>query len=175
MVVWLVGLSGAGKSTIGRALHEQWSRTDPGVVMVDGDAVRAASGADRGPADYSLAGRRRNGDRMVALCEEHDRAGRNVVCCILSVFDDVRVANRERFSAYFEVYVRASMEVLEQRDTKGLYARARAGAEPNVVGVDLPFEVPTQPDLVIDTEPGGISAQAAATEILGRLEERRAA
>ncbi|MEE9382929.1 MAG: adenylyl-sulfate kinase [Nannocystaceae bacterium] len=175
MIIWLVGLSGSGKSTIGKALYQRWRASDHHTVLLDGDAVRRACGADRLPADYTVAGRRRNGERMVQLCEAHDAIGRNVVCCILSIFPDMRSENRTRFSRYFEVHVRASMETVSARDTKGLYRGAREGRVTNVVGVDIPFEPPSQPDVIVDTDPGSPSATVAAASILDLALSRRAA
>ena len=95
------------------------------------------------------AERRRVGYRRVHIML--DRQGIHVVCCILSVFDDMRRANRTRFGRYFEIFMDATLEAVTARDVKGLYAAARRGEARNVVGVDLPFERPTLSDLVIDT------------------------
>ena len=151
MVIWLVGLSGSGKTTLGREMARQWRAHAPNVVLLDGDEVRQVFAHDRGDDAYTLEGRRLNAERIVALCEMLDRQGIHVVCCILSVFDDMRRANRTRFGRYFEIFMDATLEAVTARDVKGLYAAARRGEARNVVGVDLPFERPTLSDLVIDT------------------------
>jgi adenylylsulfate kinase len=174
VILWIVGLSGAGKSTLGGEIFRRWRAVEPRTVLLDGDAVRRSAGTDRSPADYSLAGRRRNAEMIVDLCEQHDRAGENVVCCVLALFPDVRRANRRRFGRYVEVHVTAPMEELERRDPKGLYALARAGRADNVVGIDIPWSPPDGADFEVDTAHGP-PPDVVAEVILARILPRRAA
>lgn len=169
MIVWLIGLSGAGKTTIGRELLRLWRQSAPNTVMVDGDEIRALFAADRSPGDYDMDGRRRNSDRIVALSRWLDGQQMNAVVCVLSIFEESRAQLRDSISGYFEVFVDVPMDVLERRDPKGLYAAARAGRMPNVVGVDIPFERPGHADLVIDNSADGIDAEAISRDILRRL------
>jgi len=169
MIVWLVGLSGAGKTTIGRALCEKWQSIDRATVLVDGDEMRKIFRNDRSDDDYSVAGRRANAERIVELCAWLDRQGINAVCSILCIFPDILAANRELFSRYLEVVVDAPMDQLEARDGKGLYAAARSGEASNVVGVDIAFPIPEAPDLVIDNSGASLDAHAAAEAILTRM------
>lgn len=165
MVIWLIGLSGAGKTTIGRHLCEMWKKEAPNTVLVDGDEIRALFKADRDPAAYTIEGRRANAERITDLCAWLDHQGINVVCCILSLFPDMRDGNRHRFSRYFEAYIEAPMAVLERRDSKGLYAAARAGKTDNVVGVDIEFVPPAAPDMVIDNGVEGADPKKLAADI----------
>lgn len=166
MVIWLVGLSGAGKTTIGRALYRRWKQTAPNLVMVDGDEVRQLFRREGAPAHYSLAARRENAERMVELCAWLDRQQIHVVCTILCLFDDLMQANRERFSAYFQVYLDTDLAVLRQRDPKGIYAASARGEGGPVAGVDLPFSPPTSSDLVLTTNPGAPMPEQLAERIL---------
>lgn len=150
MVIWLIGLSGAGKTTVGRAIAEQWRKVAPNTVLVDGDEIRHLFGQDRQSEDYSIESRRANAERIRNICAWLDSQNINVVCCILSLFPDQRADNRSRFRSYYEVFLDAPMKLLESRDSKGLYAAARKGALGNVVGVDIPFPPPRQADLIID-------------------------
>lgn len=168
MVIWLVGLSGAGKTTLGRQLALQWRAVEPNTAFLDGDELRLIFSRDDGPDPHSTEGRRKNAERITGLCELLDRQGINVVCCILSIFPDMREANRQRFSRYFEVFMYAPLSVLEERDVKGLYAAARAGNLKNVVGIDIPFEPPRSPDLVIDTSVPQAGVPELAAFVLGR-------
>lgn len=168
MVVWLTGLSGAGKTTVGERLWSLWKARVPNVVMVDGDVMRRIAGADTGHDPYSPAGRRANLERIVETCRWLDGQGIHVVCCVLAIFDDVLVRNRETFREYLEVRLSAPREVLFARDPKGLYAKARAGQMPNVVGVDLPYALTSKPDLTFDTSEG--SAEDIARAVLARVE-----
>ena len=133
-------------------------------VLLDGDQVRNVVRDDRDP--YSVEGRRRNADRMAALCQMLDSQGINVVCCILSIFPEMREANRSRFSKYFEAYVCTPLEVCMQRDRKNIYAPAVAGTRPDVVGIDIQFPEPRSSDLVVDNAPDGAHASALAQQIL---------
>jgi adenylylsulfate kinase-like enzyme len=151
MVIWLIGLSGSGKTTLGREIARQWKASAPNTVLVDGDEVRRIFRQDTQAADYSLAGRRLNAERIFELCAWLDAQDINVVCSILSVFPDLRQLNRERFQRYFEVYLNPPMQTLVERDTKGLYKRALGGEMKDMVGVDIPFPAPTAADLEIDT------------------------
>lgn len=161
MVIWLIGLSGSGKTTLGRAMVAQWKRREANCVLVDGDEVRRIFGQDQAPADYSLAGRRRNAERILELCAWLDAQGIHVVCSILSLFPDLRASNRQRFSRYFEVYLNPPLQTLIERDTKGLYRKALAGEMRDMVGIDLPFPEPEHPDMTLDTsQPADIDALA---------------
>ena len=151
MIIWLIGLSGSGKTTLGRELAAQLRRSAPNTVFLDGDEVREVFGLDRGDQPYTLEGRRLNAERLTALCGMLDRQGLHVVCCVLSIFPEMRAQNRDIFSSYFEVFLDAPLDVLQARDVKGLYAAARESRMPNVVGLDIPFPRPELADLVIDT------------------------
>lgn len=166
MVIWLVGLSGSGKTTLGRAMVSAWRAKAGNVVLLDGDEIRAVFTHDRGDDPYTLEGRRRSAERLVALCELLDRQGIHVVCCVLSVFEDMRRDNRTRFSRYFEIFMDAPLEVVQARDVKGLYAAAKAGRARNVVGVDLPFPRPQTADLVIDSSGADPDIPALARQAL---------
>jgi adenylylsulfate kinase len=166
MVIWLIGLSGSGKTTLGREVARLWRLNAPNTVLLDGDEVRQAFAQDQGEEDYALSGRRRNAERMTALCELLDRQGINVVCCILSLFPDMRARNAQRFGRYFEVFMDAPLAVLERRDVKGLYASARAGQAKQVAGIDLPFPRPEHADLVIDTSAPTFDLEALARQVL---------
>ena len=149
MVIWLIGLSGAGKTTIGRRVHALWQAKAANTVFIDGDEVRELFKHDRGSQPFTREGRRLNAERITALCAMLDRQGINVVCCILSLFPDMQQQNRMLFSRYYEVFIDTPLDVLEKRDVKGLYAAARRGENPNMVGIDLEFPPPPGADMVI--------------------------
>ena len=162
-------MSGAGKTTLGRELVAQWKRQDPATVLVDGDEIRAVFAADRDADAHTVAGRRRNSDRIVGICSWLDQQEINAVCCVLSIFPDVREENRRRFRSYYEVFVDSPMERLIARDSKGLYASARTGAITNVVGVDIPFPRPTTSDMVVENAGVSFDVAPIAADILGRV------
>lgn len=151
MIIWIIGLSSAGKTTVGRPLYEKINGERNDVLFLDGDQVRQVWGDDLG---HTKEERYENGWRYCRLGQLLDNQGLHAVCCILSLFEEHRQWNREHLSSYFEVYLDVPMETLRSRDEKDLYARAEADEIENVVGVDIPFEEPENPDLVLEnTEP----------------------
>jgi adenylylsulfate kinase len=169
MVIWCIGLSGSGKTTLGREIARQLRARQPNTVLLDGDELREVFAHGRGDEAYTVEGRRVNAERIVALCKLLDSQGINVVCCILSIFPEMRDENRRRFSRYFEIFLDAPLHVLESRDVKGLYKGARQGKTRNVVGIDIPFERPTRSDMVIDTSGDTVDVKKLAAEVLDRV------
>ena len=169
MLVWLIGLSGAGKSAIGTALRDRLVAAGRPCLFIDGDIMRELCGNDLG---HTLADRRLNADRICRFGRYISEQGIDVVVGILSLFPESRAWNREHVPDYFEVYVRAPLATLEARDNKGLYARARRGELKDVAGIDLPFPEPERPDLVLDNDFTRTPADYA-DEILAALRSRR--
>lgn len=144
-VYWLTGLSGAGKTTIGRLLYEKLKAAGEAVVFLDGDELRQVFGDDLG---FAEADRRRSAMRNARLCVLLAKQGITVVCCTISMFDSVRNWNRENIPGYFEVYVKVTMDTLRQRDQKGLYSREKQ----DVAGVHFSVEEPKNPDLILEND-----------------------
>jgi adenylylsulfate kinase-like enzyme len=153
MVIWIIGLSGAGKTALSQVVHDRLKPRMPNLVRLDGDVIRAVFGND---VDHTVEGRRRNAERLSGLSKFLADQNIHVIAAVLSIFPEWRAWNRANMADYAEVYLKASMDTLQRRDTKGLYAKAHRGEIPNVVGVDIPFPEPVSPDLVIenDTENG---------------------
>ena len=158
-------MSDAGKSVIGKELCALIRNEHPNTVLVDGDEMRDVFTLDAQPDAHSIAGRRFNAERITEVCAWLDRQGINVVCCILSIFPEMRILNRGRFSEYREVYVRVPYTELERRDSKGLYSAARRGESKNVVGFDIEFPEPTEADVVIENHGPRMTPQIAAGQI----------
>jgi len=144
-VYWLTGLSGAGKTTIGRLWYERLKATGEAVVFLDGDELRQVFGGRLG---YTIEERRKAAMNYARLCALLSKQGLSVICCTISMFDSVREWNRKNIPGYFEVYIQASMETLRQRDQKGLYSTGQQ----NVAGVDFQVELPKEPDLILNND-----------------------
>lgn len=146
VVYWITGLSGAGKTTIGKLLYEFLKKETPNIVFLDGDILREVYGNDLG---YSLEDRFKGAMRNVRLCKMISDQGIHVVCCTISMFDEVRQWSRDNISNYKEIYLDVPLKILKKRDQKGLYTNVQVGHTKNIVGMDLHLEFPKDPDIKI--------------------------
>lgn len=163
MVIWLIGLSGSGKTTIANKIVERLRQSNNKVVLLDGDLIRELFGND---VDHSIEGRRRNAERLSVLSKYLASQNIHVVAAVLSIFPEWRKWNRENILDYSEVYMRVSMDTLLRRDIKDLYAKALRGEITNVVGVDIPFPEPDKPELIIDNDTERVEFDEVVDEIL---------
>jgi adenylylsulfate kinase len=146
---WFTGLSGAGKSTIAEMLYHELKAREMKTEILDGDVVRQNLSKGLG---FSKEDRDLNIMRIGFVANLLTRNGVATICCPISPYKETRDANRELIGAFVEVYVHATVEELaENRDPKGLYKKALAGEITGFTGVDDPYEVPENPELVIDT------------------------
>lgn len=165
--VFLTGLSGAGKSTIADVLIEALESSGRDVSVLDGDVVREmlSSGLTFSRADRDL-----NIRRIGWVAGEIVRHGGAVVVAAIAPYDEAREEARklvDRYGTFVLVHVATSLEVAEQRDVKGLYARARAGKIGQFTGVSDVYELPSSPDVTVD---GSVGTPAdAAQQILDHL------
>lgn len=148
-VYWITGLSGAGKTTIGKLLYEKIKAEHPNTVFLDGDTLRKVFGDDLG---YSKEERRKCAMRYSRLCSMLQEQGMNVICCTISMFDSVREWNRENIKNYKEIYVKVSMETLRKRDQKGLYSGTTEEEAKEVVGIHMEIEEPKCPNLILEND-----------------------
>ncbi len=158
-VYWITGMSGAGKTTVGRALWQRLRAEGCSAILLDGDALREAIADDLG---HGLPSRRKSAMRNARLCRLLAMQGHDVVCCTISLFHEVQRWNRAHMPGYREILLRVPLEELTRRDAKGIYAAARRGEAADVVGLDVPAEFPQAPDLIVDNF--GATDPAAALE-----------
>ncbi len=166
--IWLTGLSGSGKSTIGHALAVELERRGRVVEVLDGDVVRTHLSAGLG---FSREDRDTNVERIGWVASRLTRHGAAVVVAAISPYRAARDAVRERIQQegiFVETWVRASVEECTRRDVKGLYAKALSGEIGQFTGVSDPYEWPTDSELVLDTEDQTLSA--SLSQVLGYLE-----
>lgn len=147
MVIWITGLSGAGKTTLCDALAALLKPRFPGLVTIDGDAVRDVFNDGLG---------HREADRMVQIRRIQRLAawldGQGLVALVAALYahPDLLAWNRANFADYLEVYLHADLAFLRRIDPKGLYGKAESGEIADVVGHDIPWHAPAAADLVID-------------------------
>lgn len=147
-VYWITGLSGAGKTTIGTLLHGNMHETVGNLVLLDGDQLREVIQNK----DYSYEGRKQVAYQYSKLCRMLALQGINVIICTISMYDEVREWNKKNIENYCEIYLKVSIEELIRRDQKKLYSSALDKKASNVMGVDLAFEEPKWPDIVIEND-----------------------
>mgnify|MGYP001160797472 FL=1 len=149
MVIWLIGLSGCGKTTLAEEVVRLARESRHPTVLLDGDKIRELFQDD---LDHSLEGRKCNADRICRLSQFLEQQGINVVCAILSIFPESRNWCRENLINYYEVFIDSPIKDLIRRDSKGLYRQFNEGKIRNVAGLDLEFIRPEMPDLLIKND-----------------------
>src|SRR6202022_3173340 len=157
--VWLTGLSGAGKSTITALLSEELRRRGRRVEVLDGDEVRENLSKGLG---FSKEDRDTNIRRIGWVADRLTRNGVFVIVAAISPYRAVRDEVRQLVGDFVEVHVDCSLEVLTERDVKGLYARALAGEIKNFTGVSDPYEAPLRPEVRVDSAVQTVQESVAA-------------
>ena len=173
-VVWFTGLSGAGKTTIAHRLEQVLRDRGLRVEVLDGDVVRTHLSKGLG---FSKEDRDTNIRRIGFVAHLLQRNGVAAICSAISPYREIRDENRALTGDFVEVYAKCPIEVLQQRDVKGLYKKALAGEIPNFTGVDDPYEEPLHPEVVLETdketEEESLGKLTAKLEELGYLPRAR--
>lgn len=147
-VLWLTGLSGAGKTTLAREINKRLKELEIKSHHLDGDEVRAAS---QEKLDFSCEGRDKNIQLAIDMAAEYNNQGYIVVASFISPYEKHRQWGREKLENYIEVFVDASLELCESRDTKGMYKKARNGEIEFFTGIGDSYEPPAQPHVHLKT------------------------
>lgn len=168
-VVWFTGLSGSGKSTLAHSVEEILHQKNCRTYVFDGDNVRHGLCSDLG---FSSDDRSENIRRIAEMCNLFVDAGVIALTAFISPFAKDRTFVRNLLDAkdYIEIYCDCPVEICEQRDTKGLYKKAREGSVKEFTGVSSPYEVPENADLVVDT--GKQDLDQCVAEVISMLEKR---
>ena len=164
--VWFTGLSGAGKSTLAEMLYHELKRRDLKVEMLDGDIIRTNLSKGLG---FSKEDRDTNILRIGFVAQLLTRNGVATVVSAISPYREARNQCRWMIGEFVEVYVHASVEECARRDVKGLYERAMRGEIEQFTGVSDPYEPPSSPELIVDTEVQG--PEESLQLILNKLQE----
>lgn len=168
-VLWFTGLSGAGKSTVAHAVEDELHKMGCRTFVLDGDNVRHGLCKDLG---FSIEDRTENIRRVGEVAKLFTEAGVIVLTAFISPLrsDRARVRDILNPGDFLEIYCAASLEVCEQRDPKGLYKKARAGAIPEFTGITSPYEAPENAELTVHT--GDQTLEQSVASVLGMLRQR---
>ena len=169
LTIWMTGLSGSGKSTLAGVLKERFEGQYVRFVeILDGDEIRKGLSRDLG---LSREDREEHARRVSYLAKVLSRNGVISIVALISPYKVSRDSARDLIGKdrFVEVYVKASLAKCEERDPKGLYAKARKGEIKNMTGISDPYEPPESPDIVIETELG--SPQESARIMIQGLEK----
>jgi adenylylsulfate kinase len=166
--VWFTGLSGSGKSTVARRVERRLLECGAVAYVLDGDNIRLGLNRDLG---FSPEDRTENIRRIGEVAKLFTDAGVIVLAAFVSPYRADRAAVRSLMVSgdFFEVHVAAPLAVCEERDPKGLYARARAGEIASFTGVTAPYEAPVDPELTVQTHEQSLDSCAAA--VVAMLEQ----
>ncbi|MEB8430930.1 adenylyl-sulfate kinase [Cocleimonas sp. KMM 6892] len=169
-VLWFTGLSGSGKSSLANAVEKHLFESGHNVIVLDGDNVRHGLCSD---LHFSAEDRHENMRRVGEVSKLFVEAGTIVLAAFVSPYreDRERVRSRLPHGDFHEVYCKCDLEVCEERDPKGLYARARKGEIENFTGISAPYEEPIKPDIVINTST--LTIEAEVNVIIERLKAKR--
>ena len=166
--IWFTGLSGAGKSTLSQAVSEILRGRGRNVEILDGDEVRENLSKGLG---FSREDRDTNIRRIGYVCHLLSRNGVISISAAISPYRIVRDENRRRIVHFVEIFVKCPIDVLVQRDVKGLYKKALAGEIKNFTGISDPYEEPLEPEIVVESDKETV--EHSTRKIIRYLEEQK--
>lgn len=146
-LIWITGLSGSGKTTIGKEVYALLKKKYANTVFLDGDLFREILGNDLG---HNPTDRFENAKRIHRMCRFLITQDIHVVCATMSLYKEIHDLNRKEIPSYYEIFIECTLDELIARDQKGLYSAALSGARDDVVGVNMAYDRPLDCDLVID-------------------------
>jgi adenylylsulfate kinase len=169
IVIWMTGLSGSGKTTIAASLEKTLHKRGLLTQVLDGDNIRSGINSNLG---FSESDRKENIRRIAEIAKLFANCGIITICCFISPTKALRDKAREIIGDedFVEIYMNAALETCEQRDVKGLYAKARKGEIPDFTGISAPFEAPVSPDIILNT--GELSIEECTKKIIESIGER---
>lgn len=167
IALWFTGLSGSGKTTIAIALEQELNKRGLLTQVLDGDNIRAGINNNLG---FSEADRTENIRRIAEITKLFVNCGIITICCFVSPTEEIRSLAKKIIGAsdFVEVFVNTPLETCEQRDVKGLYAKARKGEIKDFTGISSPFEAPKNPEIEVKTNE--LSVQESVKRIIEKLE-----
>ncbi len=148
-VIWLTGIPGSGKTTIGLELQKFYEKKGLLIEILDGDEIRKTLSKDLG---LSPEDRKEHNRRVIFVAQILAKNGITTIVPLISPYRETRAFARKEIPNFIEVWIKASVDECIKRDPKGLYKKALAGEIKNLTGLQAPYEEPENPELIIDTE-----------------------
>lgn len=167
-IIWFTGMSGSGKTTYALKLKKYLLKNDVDFVLLDGDIVRQLYSKPT----FTVEGRFRNIDLIRAITKASKNEGFHVIVAAITPYEEMRRRNRQILGDdYLEVYCGCNLDELIKRDVKGLYKKALCGQIKNFTGVDDPFDEPTKPAFVLNTD-GSVNEEKCFEKLLSFVKEK---
>ncbi len=166
--IWFTGLSGSGKSTLSRRIYLEIRRRGLKAELLDGDIIRTNFSQELG---FTKRERNINVKRIGFLSWLLNKHGIISVVAAIAPYKETRQINRKLIKNYIEVFCNCPLEVVEKRDVKGLYAKARKGLIPHFTGISDPYEPPSNPEIVVYTDKETV--EESVNKIINFLEESK--
>ncbi|SFU32440.1 adenylylsulfate kinase [Clostridium sp. DSM 8431] len=167
VTIWFTGLSGAGKTTIAKRVFEILKDKGIDCERLDGDTLREGICKDLG---FSQEDRNKNIERVTYIAKVLTKHNVITLASLISPYKSMREYARNEIGAFLEIFVDASLEVVQKRDVKGLYKKALAGEIKGFTGIDAPYEKPENPDLTICT--ASMTVDESANQVITLLESK---
>ena len=168
-IYWITGLSGAGKTSIGKLFFKKIKKEEPNTIFLDGDELRSIFNIKN---SFSMETRLSLSYSYSKFCNFLANQNLNVVIATISMFHEVRAWNKRHIDNYNEIYIKVPMNILVKRDQKNLYSGAIEGNIDNVIGIDIKVDEPKCPDLICIND-GSKSLHKLAEEIFFFLKKSR--
>ncbi|MBF96490.1 MAG: putative adenylyl-sulfate kinase [Alphaproteobacteria bacterium MarineAlpha9_Bin4] len=165
MIIWITGISGSGKTTLTQGIYKKYKSRVKNLVCVDGDVIRDLYDNDLG---YDEKSRVKQIKRIQKLCLYLESQGLIVLVAALYSNSNLMSWNKKNFKNYYEVYLKASINLVKKRDPKNLYKKFKIGEEKNIVGLDIEWEEPKEYDLLINMEKE-ISSSETVKKLINKL------
>jgi adenylylsulfate kinase-like enzyme len=172
LVIWITGLSGTGKTTIGKALIQLLNDNNINAISLDGDELRSVLGASSLlNSDHNRNARIELSRKYFKLCQLLSDQRFNIVISSVSMFQEIYSWNRENLKNYYQIYLDVPLEELKRRDPKGLYQKYFSGEISSMAGLDLKVDLPNDYDLKIDFD-GNKTVEKITFEIFKKIQEK---
>ena len=170
MILWITGISGSGKTTIGKFFFNKFKKKHKNTIFLDGDEFRSLFGND---LKYTIKDRDKNAERMIAFVKYLSNQRINLIISANITSKKYRIWCKKNLKNFIQIYIKAKLKSLVKRDYKNLYKRAINKKIKNVIGVDLPFKDPQKIDLLISNDETKIKFLKKTREIEKILKQKR--